>query len=119
MRVRRSLAALCATVPLAWAAAGCSSNATGSISASRGTGVHQAFQNPLPGKCHHFVARGVDAVTNNTGMDIRLHVGTDCLDPKGTTAFYLGSTLSTTAVPGQVLWRSFSTVGLNPPVPIS
>jgi hypothetical protein len=117
MRVRRSLTALCAVVPLVWAAGGCSSNPGGTVEGSRGLRVVQQILNPQPGECHDFVPVGVDQVRNETDMDIRLHVGRDCNDPAGRPAFYLATTLSTTSVPGQLPWRSFSTVGWLSPVP--
>jgi hypothetical protein len=119
MRVRRSLAALCAVVPLAAAAAGCSDSSGGTISASNGTKSSQQIINPEQGKCHVFKADGMNAVANETGVDIRLHVSPDCHDPKGQPSFYLPATLSATSVPGQPLWRSFTTVGWLPPVPVA
>jgi hypothetical protein len=117
MRVGRSLTALAAVVPLVWAAAGCSSNPGGTVAASRRAQVVEQIVNPQPGKCHTFVPLGVDRVNNETGMDIRLHVGRDCKDPAGRPSFYLPSTLASTSVPGQALWHSFSTVGWLAPVP--
>jgi hypothetical protein len=117
MRVRRSLAAVCAIVALTVAAAGCSDPSGGTITARNGLRLAEAIENPAPGTCHRFVPLGVNAVDNHTGVDIRLHIGTDCTDPKGLGDFYLPSTLSATSVPGQPLWHSFSSVGRLPPVP--
>jgi hypothetical protein len=117
MRVRRSVAVLCAVVPLAAAAAACSDSTGGTITAVNLTLKTHEVHNPVPGECHRFDAGGVNRVRNQTGSDIRLHTGTDCDDPRGTSSFYLASTLSASSVPGKPLWRSFSTVGWLPPVP--
>ncbi len=101
MHVRRSLAAVCAVVPLACAAAGCSSNPVGTIAASNGAKAGERILNPVPGRCHTFSADGMNAVANRTAMDIWLHLGRDCSDPKGHPAIYLPTTFSATTVPGQ------------------
>lgn len=116
MQVRRSLAALCAVVPLACAAAGCSDNPGGTVSAS-GNKNRQEIVNPEPGRCHRFLPGGVNSVNNRTGMDLHLHVGPDCTDPAGHPAFYLPATLAATSVPGRAFWRSFTTVNSDAPVP--
>lgn len=116
MRVRRSLTVLCAVVPLAWAAAGCSDNPGGTVSAS-GIKSSQEILDPAPGACHRFMAGGVNSVDNQTGMDLHLHVGADCSDPAGHPAFYLPATLATTTVPGRAFWHSFTTVNAEAPVP--
>ena len=117
MRVRRTLAALCAVVPLAWAAAGCSDTSAGQVIGTRGVTFRQTISNPVHDKCHSFAPSGVDQVTNDTGVDIVLHKGPDCSDPAGRPSFYLVATYSTTAVARLGLYRSFTTVGWPPPVP--
>ncbi|MFG1805356.1 hypothetical protein [Streptomyces sp. NPDC049040] len=115
MRVRRTLAALCTIVPLAWAATGCSDTSAGRITATRGLVFAQTISNPIHGHCHDFAPLGVDAVSNNLGIDIVLHKGPNCTDPVGRPSAYLGTTFSATAVAKLGLWRSFSTVGWPPP----
>lgn len=118
MRVRRTLAALCATVPLALAASACSDSSSGLVTGTSATGRFiQNVGDPTQGRCHAFAARGVDSVTNNTGVDIRLHKGPNCTDPKGLPSSYLPTTFSTKTAGTAGLWRSFSTVGRPPPVP--
>ena len=118
MRVRRTLAALCTTVPLVLAATSCSDSSGGLITGtSTGGRFIQNIADPAQGKCHAFAARGVDAVTNNTGIDIRLHKGPNCTDPKGFPSFYLATTFSSNTAGTVGLWRSFSTVGWPPPIP--
>jgi hypothetical protein len=117
MRVRRTLAALCAIVPLAVAAAGCSDSSGGQVIGTRGLTFKEIIRNPVHGECHAFDARGVDAVSNHTGIDIVLHKGANCADPAGRPSSYLATTFSATTVLKLGLWRSFSTVGWPPPVP--
>jgi hypothetical protein len=115
MRVRRTLAALCATVPLTLVATACSDSSAGTVSGTH-NGRTQNVANPAQDKCHPFAAPGVDSVTNKTGIDIRLHQDSSCTDPTGTPSYYLPTTFSATTGTGQPLWRSFTTVGWPPPV---
>lgn len=117
MRVRRTLAALCAIAPLVWAATGCSDSSGGQVIGTRGLTFRQSVQDPVHDKCHSFAPRGVDRVSNNTGIDIVLHKGPHCTDPPGRPSSYLATSLSATTVLELGLWRSFSTVGWPPPVP--
>jgi hypothetical protein len=116
MRVRRPLAALCAIAPLVLTATACSDSSGGLIQGSDGSGHTQSIADPVQGQCHRFAARGLNSVTNNTGVDIVLHKNTDCTDPKNLPGTYLGTTLSATADSLQAPWRSFTTVGWPPPV---
>src|SRR5882757_8503259 len=119
MRVRRTLAALCATAPLALAATACSDTSGGSVTGSNHGAAVSSIANPVHGKCHPFAGPGVDAVTNTTGVDIRLHQSPDCTDPANTPSFYLPTTLSATSTIGQPPWRSFTVVGWPPPVSVN
>jgi hypothetical protein len=119
MRVRRTLAALCVTAPLALAATACSDTSGGSVTGSNHGVLTDRIANPVHGKCHTFAGPGVDAVTNTTGVDIRLHQSPDCTDPGTTPSFYLATTLSATSTIGQPPWRSFTIVGWPPPVSVS
>jgi hypothetical protein len=118
MRVRRrTLAALCTTVPLVLAATACSDSSAGLVTGtSVGGRFTQNVSDPTHGRCHAFAARGVNAVTNTTGVDIRLHKGPGCTDPKGLASVYLPTTFSANTAGTVGLWRSFSTVGWPPPV---
>ncbi|BBA98669.1 hypothetical protein RVR_4947 [Actinacidiphila reveromycinica] len=120
MRVRhRTLAALLTTVPLAFAMTACSDSSAGQVTGTRGLGFSQTIANPTQGDgaCHRFAPRGVDHVTNNTGVDIWLHKGLDCKDPAGRPSTYLPTTFSAGVAETPGLWHSFSTVGWPPPVP--
>jgi hypothetical protein len=119
MRVRRPLAALCTLVPLVLAATACSDSSAGLVTGTNGTTFSQTISDPAQGsgKCHAFAARGVDSVTNTTAIDIVLHKGPHCTDPKGRPSFYLPTTNSANTADTVGLWRSFSTVGWPPPVP--
>jgi hypothetical protein len=117
MRLRRPLVALCTLAPLVLTAAACSDSSGGLVQGSNGPGLTtQAIADPVQGKCSHFVARGVTAVTNNTGVDIVLHASRDCSDPVNEPSTYLATRLSATVTPGKAAWRSFTTVGWPPPV---
>lgn len=116
MRVRRTLAVLCTTVPLALAATACSDSSAGGVTGSR-NGVTQNIVNPSHGTCHTFADPGVDSVTNRTGVDILLHESPSCTDPDGNPSVYLATTFSATTATGRSPWRSFTTVGWPPPVP--
>lgn len=116
MRVRHTLAVLCAIVPLVWAATGCSDSSGGQITATRGLTFAQSISNPAHGKCQAFAPLGVDRVSNHTGIDIVLHKGFRCTDPAGRPSSYLASTYSASAVISLGVWHSFSTVGWPPPV---
>lgn len=117
MRVRRTLAALCALVPLVPAATGCSDSSGGQITATRGLHFVQTISNLTRRGCHLFAPLGVDRVSNGLGIDIVLHRGRDCTDPPGRPSSYLASTHSASAVVSLGLWHSFHTVGWPPPVP--
>ncbi|WP_329367054.1 hypothetical protein OG896_19270 [Streptomyces sp. NBC_00669] len=120
MRVRRrTLAALCTTIPLALAASACSDSSAGQVTGTRGLTFSQTISNPTQGEgtCHRFAPLGVDHVTNNTGVDIWLHKGLNCTDPVGRPSTYLSTTLSAGVAETPGLWHSFSTVGWPPPVP--
>jgi hypothetical protein len=119
MRVRRrTLAALCTTVPLAFAVTACSDSSAGLVTGTRGAAFSQTISDPTQGEgtCHRFAPLGVDHVTNNTGADIWLHKGLDCKDPSGRPSTYLPTTSSADSAQTPGLWHSFSTVGWPPPV---
>ncbi|WP_405584064.1 hypothetical protein [Streptomyces sp. NBC_01190] len=119
MRVRRPLIALCTTVPLVLAAAGCSDFSGGLIMGTDSRGRTQTFSAPVQNRCYRFAAGGITAVTNSTGADIILHKNADCTDPGKQRGAYVGATLRATAGPTQTPWRSFATTGWPPPVPVN
>jgi len=57
MRVRRTLAALCAIAPLVWAASGCSDSSGGQVIGTRGLTFRQSVQDPVHDKCHAFAPK--------------------------------------------------------------
>jgi len=119
MRVRRrTLTALCTTIPLALAATACSDSSGGQVTGTRGAVFSETINNPTQGNgtCHRFAPLGVDHVTNNTGVDLWLHKGPNCGDPVGRPSTYLPTTFSANTADTRGLWRSFSTVGWPPPV---
>jgi len=80
MRVRRTLAALCATAR--WPSRDGLLRHLGRLVTGPTTAAVQSIANPVHDKCHPSPAR-VDAVTNTTGVDIRSTVP-DCTDPGNT-----------------------------------
>jgi len=120
MRVRRTPAAVWAVLPLLLVATACSDSSGGLVTGSNGLSFRQSIADPTQGRndCHSF-ARGVNRVTNNTGVDIWLHKGPGCTDPAGRPSFYLpeGFSGKSDGTPG--LWRGFTTVGWPPPVPVN
>lgn len=113
MRAHRSLRALFLLVPLT-CLSGCFDSSGGIVKATNGHTFVQRIESPTQGRCHNFTGP-VTAVQNLTGVDIRLHQGRDCVDPKGTRSFYLVESMSAGTTPALGLWSSFSTVGQVPP----
>ncbi|MEU9129508.1 hypothetical protein AB0D08_15610 [Kitasatospora sp. NPDC048540] len=107
MAVPRSLTALVGAATLSIALAGCADPPVGTITASDGTTVVK-LSGPFNSNCQGFAGQGVTSVINRTLVDIVLHHGPDCTDPKDAATFYLAT--DTSIEDSSDRWLSFSVV---------